>query len=120
VAVLLALCALGHAAAGALLALEDPRWATQAGPLALGLSALLPALLFVALAPAVMAACRGTAAATRFALFMASLNLGDVAGSAMAGAVSRRLDLWAIGLLAAAVFCLGAVLAALARNARAE
>jgi PAT family beta-lactamase induction signal transducer AmpG len=118
VAVLLALCALAHAGAGALLALDDPYWAAQAGPLALGLSGVLPALLFVALAPAVMRACRGAAAATRFALFMASLNLGDVAGSAMAGTVARWLDLWSIGLLAAAMFCLGAVLAALTREAR--
>ncbi|MGG5890060.1 MFS transporter [Falsiroseomonas sp. HC035] len=118
VAVLLALCALGHAVAGALLALGDPRWAARAGPLALGLSGVLPALLFVALAPAVMRASRGAAAATRFAMFMAALNLGDVAGSAMAGTVAQWLDLWATGLLAAAVFCLGAVLATLAPGIR--
>jgi PAT family beta-lactamase induction signal transducer AmpG len=115
VAVLLGLCAIAHAGAGLLLALEDPRWAARAGPLALGLSAVLPALLFVALAPGVMRASQGSAAATRFALFMASLNMGDVAGSALAGSVGRVLDLWMIGLGAALVFCLGALLAWLAR-----
>ncbi|MGK7870806.1 MFS transporter [Falsiroseomonas sp. E2-1-a20] len=118
VAVLLALCALGHVVAGALLALGNSLWAARAGPLALGLSGVLPALLFVALAPAVMRASRGAAAATRFAMFMAALNLGDVAGAAMAGTVVQWLNLWATGLFAAAVFCLGAVLAALAQSLR--
>lgn len=112
VVVLLALCATAHAGAGVLLALEDSRWAAMAGPLALGLSTVLPALLFVALAPAVMKASRGAAAATRFALFMAALNMGDVAGSALAGTLGRVLDLWMVGLVVALVFYICAVQAA--------
>ena len=56
-----------------------------AGPLALSLSGITSALCFVALAPAVMQASRGAVAASRFALYMAALNLGDVLGSGMAG-----------------------------------
>ncbi|WP_426954643.1 MFS transporter [Muricoccus radiodurans] len=103
-AILLLLCGLAHAGAGVALLAQDPRWASTAGAVALGLSAVMPALLFVALAPAVMRASLGPTAATRFALFMASLNMGDVAGSALGGRAAEWLGLPALGLAAAAVF----------------
>ncbi|TPG57156.1 MFS transporter [Roseomonas nepalensis] len=111
-AILLSLCAASHLGAAALLLSADPRWAAMTGPLALGLSTVTPALLFVALAPAVMQASLGPAAATRFALFMASLNMGDVAGSAMAGQVAAAVGLPAVGLAAGGAF---GVLALLSR-----
>ncbi|MCR0981862.1 MFS transporter [Roseomonas populi] len=110
-AVLLGLCGAAHVLAGALLLVPEPRWAALAGPLALGLSTVLPALLFVALAPAVMRASLGPAAATRFALFMAALNMGDVSGSAVAGSAAAWLGLPPLGLAAGALFLLFAVLA---------
>ena len=111
-AILLALCAASHLGAAALLLPADPRWAAMTGPLALGLSTVMPALLFVALAPAVMQASLGPAAATRFALFMASLNMGDVAGSAMSGQVTSAVGLPLVGLAAGSTF---GVLALLSR-----
>lgn len=84
-----------------------------APPLAAGLASALPVLIFVALAPAVMRASRGSGAATRFALFMAALNLGGVGGNALAGAAGAGLPLWAPVLAAACVF---AGCAALARR----
>ena len=79
---LLAASALAHLLAGGLLAMGGG-WA---GPVAVSLPGITSALCFVAFAPAVMAACRGAVAASRFALYMAALNLGDVLGSASAGA----------------------------------
>ena len=76
----------------------------DAAPLATGMATGLPVLIFVALAPAVMRASRGAGAATRFALFMAALNLGGVGGSAVAGAVGTALPLWAPVLAAGCVF----------------
>jgi predicted MFS family arabinose efflux permease len=87
--------------------------APAAPPLAAGMVASLPVLIFVALAPAVMRASRGPGAATRFALFMASLNLGGVGGSAVAGALGSGVSLWALALGAAGVL---AGCAALARR----
>lgn len=113
---LLGLCSGAHAAAAALLLVPDPRWADIAGPLALGLSATLPTLVFVALAPTVMQASRGTTAASQFALFMAALNLGDVVGAGLAGALAGGLGLWGVGMAAAAVFAVSALLAARARH----
>ena len=112
VAVLLGLCGAAHLLAGALLLVPDPRWAALAGPIALGLSTVLPALLFVALAPAVMRASLGPAAATRFALFMAALNMGDVAGSAVAGDAAAWIGLPPVGLAAGSLFVLLAALSA--------
>ncbi len=78
---LLGASALAHAASAALLA-----WGVVlAGPVALSLSGITSALTFVAFAPVVMQASRGAVAASRFALYMAALNLGDVLGSAAAG-----------------------------------
>ncbi|MFC0387022.1 MFS transporter [Muricoccus vinaceus] len=112
-AILFALCAASHLGAAALLLAADPDWAAMTGPLALGLSTVMPALLFVALAPAVMQASLGPAAATRFALFMASLNMGDVAGSAMAGQVASAVGLPLVGLVAGSAFGLLALLSRL-------
>ena len=75
-----------------------------AAPLATAMATGLPVLIFVALAPAVMRASRGPGAATRFALFMAALNLGGVSGSAVAGAAGLGLPLWAPVLAAGGVF----------------
>lgn len=99
--------AAAYAAVAALLA---GGWA-HAAPLAAGLASALPVLIFVALAPAVMRASRGPGAATRFALFMAALNLGGVGGSAVAGAVGTGLPLWAPVLPAGCVFACCAALA---------
>jgi predicted MFS family arabinose efflux permease len=109
VVALLGASALCHAAAGVLLA--GPPWA-PAQALALSLSALSPALFFVALAPAVMLASRGEAAATRFTLFMASLNLGSIAGAAAAGRIGAWLDPWQMGLAAGVVLAACATAAA--------
>jgi predicted MFS family arabinose efflux permease len=86
-----------HLAAGVLLGL-DAGWA---GPAALSLSGITSALSFVALAPAVMHASRGAVAASRFALYMAALNLGDVLGSAIAGPAAT-LGVAPLGLVVAA------------------
>jgi PAT family beta-lactamase induction signal transducer AmpG len=75
-----------------------------AAPVATGMATGLPVLIFVALAPAVMRASRGPGAATRFALFMAALNLGGVGGNAVAGAFGDGLPLWAPVLAAGCVF----------------
>jgi PAT family beta-lactamase induction signal transducer AmpG len=99
------------AAAHAAVALLLVGGADAAAPLAAGMAAALPVLIFVALAPAVMRASRGPGAATRFALFMAALNLGGVGGSAVAGKVGVGLPLWAPVLAAACVFAGCALLA---------
>jgi PAT family beta-lactamase induction signal transducer AmpG len=99
VVALLAAAALGHAAAGLLV--REGAGGAQA--VALALSALLPALFFVALAPAVMLASRGEAAATRFTLFMASLNLGGILGAAAAGRLAEWLPTGQMGLAAGLV-----------------
>ncbi len=79
---LLVASAAAHLAAGLMLDL-GMAWA---GPLALALPMITSAMAFVALAPLVMRASRGAVAASRFALFMAALNLGDVLGMAGVGA----------------------------------
>ncbi|MFL1461583.1 MFS transporter [Roseococcus sp. DSY-14] len=103
---LLGAAAAAHALAAALL------WAgLGAGPLALGLSTVTSALAFVALAPAVMRAAAGPVAASRFALYMAALNAGDVAGSAAGAPVAGLLGLAGTAALAGLVLLAGAVLA---------
>ena len=101
-AALLALSAAAHLGA-ALLLLPGEASGTSAA-CALALSVVAPALFFVALAPAVMLSSRGAAAATRFALYMASLNFGSVAGAAAAGPIGSLLTLWQTALAAALVF----------------
>lgn len=102
--ILLSVCGTAFFLAGALLLIPEPRWAALAGPVALGLSTILPALLFVALAPAVMRASLGPGAATRFALFMASLNMGDVVGSAVAGDAAALVGLPILGAASGILF----------------
>ena len=104
---ILLVSAAAHAAVALLLAAG----LDAAAPLAAGMPAALPVLIFVALAPAVMRASRGPGAATRFALFMASLNLGGVGGNAAAGAIGGGLPLWAPVLAAGCVFAGCALLA---------
>lgn len=105
---LLACCAVAHLGSAWLVgAARLPAF----GPIALGLSVIVPALVFVALAPAVMRASRGGAAATQFALFMAALNLGGVAGAGASAGIAAVLPLPAMALLAALVFALCAAAA---------
>lgn len=106
---LLASCALAYAAAAVMLLVPQAAW-LSAG--ALALSSVVPALAFVALAPAVMRSSRGVGAATRFALFMAALNLGGILGSAGSGLVGGLLSSWQIALGGAVVFAACAVTAA--------
>jgi MFS transporter len=95
---------LASAAAYAVVAVLLAGGLDAAAPFATGVATGAPVLIFVALAPAVMRASRGPGAATRFALFMAALNLGGVAGNAAAGAAGAELPLWAPVLVAACVF----------------
>jgi PAT family beta-lactamase induction signal transducer AmpG len=104
---LLGLAAASHVAAAVLLMGETPSGIGQA--LALSMSALSPALFFVALAPAVMLESRGANAATRFALFMAALNLGSISGAAAAARIGQVLDLSQMGLAAALVLAASTV-----------
>lgn len=104
---ILLLSAAAHAAVAFLLA----SGAGAAAPAAAGMASALPVLIFVALAPAVMRASRGLGAATRFALFMAALNLGGVGGSAAAGAIGAGVPLWAPVLAAGCVYAGCALLA---------
>ncbi|MCW8085701.1 MFS transporter [Sabulicella glaciei] len=72
------------------------------GALAMGLSVTTSALAFVALAPAVMRTSAGPVAATRFALYMAALNTGDVVGAAAAPGMAATLGLAGTALTSAA------------------
>jgi MFS transporter len=105
--VVLSLGAAAYAAVGLLLA----GGIDGAAPAATAMATGLPVLVFVALAPAVMRASRGPGAATRFALFMAALNLGGVGGNALAGEAGTGLPLWAPVLAAACAFAGCALLA---------
>ncbi|GJD35059.1 MFS transporter [Methylobacterium aerolatum] len=87
---LLAACALTFAVAGGLIAAG---FEAAAGPVILGLVSVVPALLYVALLPTVLLASRaGRASATQFQVYMAAMNLGDVAGSALAGPLAGLLS----------------------------
>ena len=80
---------------------------SAAGPVILGLASVVPALLYVALLPTVLLASRdGRASATQFQIFMAAMNLGDVAGAALAGALEAVLRPAVVALGVAAVFLL--------------
>ena len=71
----------------------------------LALTSVLPGLLIVALMPALLQASGGRAgAATQFEVYMAAMNLGSVAGTAIAGWLAPVLPLQAIAVLVAAVF----------------
>lgn len=110
---LLGLCAVAYVVAALMMAAPQAAWL---GAAALTLSSIVPALVFVALAPAVMQSSRGTGAATRFALFMAALNLGGILGSAAAGPVGAVLSSWQIALGGAVVFGCCAVAASQPRR----
>ena len=76
-----------------------------AAPAILALTSVLPGLLIVALMPALLAASRGRpGAATQFEVYMASMNLGSVAGTAVAGWLAPALPLQAFAALVAATF----------------
>lgn len=105
---LLAASAVAHLAVGGVLALGGG-WA---GPVALSLSSITSALCFVALAPAVMHASRGAVAASRFALYMAALNLGDVLGAGAAGQAMAQLGLVPLALGVASGYAMLAGVAA--------
>ncbi|MEG9524924.1 MAG: MFS transporter [Hyphomicrobiales bacterium] len=76
-----------------------------AGPVILALTDMLPGLLIVALMPALLQASRGRAgAATQFEVYMAAMNLGSVAGTALAGWLVPVLSLSVVAALVAGVF----------------
>ena len=60
--------------------------------------------MYVALVPVVAQASEKATAATQFALFMAAMNGGDVAGAAASGTVEAVLALPATAAMAAVVF----------------
>lgn len=71
----------------------------------LALTNMLPGLLIVALMPALLQASQGRrGAATQFEVYMAAMNFGSVAGTAVAGWLAPVLPLAAVALLVAAVF----------------
>lgn len=102
---LFAACAAAYLASAALVVL-----APGAGGVVLALSNVVPALLYVALVPTVMRLSAGAAAATGFEVYMAVLNLGDVAGAAASGALDGALPPAGGALLAAGVFVAGTLL----------
>ncbi|MDP4002329.1 MFS transporter [Methylobacterium sp. NEAU K] len=76
----------------------------SAGPL-LALTGALPGLLIVALMPALLQASRGRAgAATQFEIYMAAMNFGSVAGTALAGWFAPLMPLALVAALVAAAF----------------
>ncbi|AWN40662.1 MFS transporter [Methylobacterium durans] len=78
--------------------------AGPAGPVILGLTNVLPGLLVVALVPALMRASRGrVGAATEFEVYMATMNLGSVAGAATSGFLAPVLPLAAVAGFCAVV-----------------
>lgn len=82
----------------------------RGGPLILGLASVVPALLYVALQPTVVLASRAEGvSATQFQIFMAAMNLGDVAGASLAGAVERWASPTATACGVALVFLLASM-----------
>lgn len=82
----------------------------RGGPVILGLASVVPALLYVALQPAVVLASRAEGvSATQFQIFMAAMNLGDVAGASLAGAVERWASPAATACGVALVFVLASL-----------
>jgi sugar phosphate permease len=99
---LLLASAASFVAAGVLIGLD---LVGPAGPIILALTNLLPGLLIVALMPALLQASQGRAgAATQFEVYMSAMNLGSVAGTAMAGWLAPVLPLHAVAVIVAAVF----------------
>ncbi len=82
----------------------------RTGPLILGLASVIPALLYVALLPAIVLASRAEGvSATQFQIFMAAMNLGDVAGAGLAEFGERVLSPWLTACAVVAVFVFGAL-----------
>ncbi|MCJ2116108.1 MFS transporter [Methylobacterium sp. J-001] len=82
----------------------------SAAPLILALTNALPGLLIVALMPALLQASRGRAgAATQFEVYMATMNLGSVTGTALSGWLAAVMPLAGLSTVVATVF-LGALL----------
>ncbi|MFC7478211.1 MFS transporter [Dankookia sp. GCM10030260] len=98
---LLGACALAYLVAGLMVLTPHVAWRSAT---AMTLSSIVPALVFVALAPTVMRRSRGVGAATQFALFMAALNTGGILGSAASGPVGAVLASWQIALGGACIF----------------
>ncbi len=73
---------------------------------AMALSSVVPALVFVSLAPTVMQIIRGNGAATQFALVMAALNGGGLLGSAASSHIGALLPSWLVALGGAGLFAL--------------
>jgi PAT family beta-lactamase induction signal transducer AmpG len=70
----------------------------------------MPGLLIVALMPALLQASRGRAgAATQFEVYMATMNLGSVTGTALSGWLAAVMPLAGLSTVVATVF-LGALL----------
>ncbi|GJD66008.1 MFS transporter [Methylobacterium frigidaeris] len=113
---LLLACAAAFGIAGALIAagLE-----AAAGPVILGLASVVPALLYVALLPAVLLASRtGGASATQFQIYMAAMNLGDVTGAALAGPLTSGLASTLVAFGVAGLFLICARVAPAAESGR--
>ncbi|WP_171070317.1 MFS transporter [Methylobacterium terricola] len=99
---LLLACAAAFGVAGLLIAAG---LGATTGPFILGLSSVVPALLYVALLPAVLLASRaGRASATQFQVYMAAMNLGDVAGSGLAGPLASVVGPAVVALGVAGLF----------------
>jgi PAT family beta-lactamase induction signal transducer AmpG len=82
----------------------------SAAPLILALTNAMPGLLIVALMPALLQASRGRAgAATQFEVYMATMNLGSVTGTALSGWLAAVMPLAGLSTVVATVF-LGALL----------
>lgn len=105
---LLGCCALAYVATAVLLLGPQGSWLEAS---AMALSSIVPALVFVSLAPAVMQAIQGGGAATQFAFVMAALNGGGILGSAASGRIGAVLPSWQIALGGAAIFALCALAA---------
>ncbi|MFH6786951.1 MULTISPECIES: MFS transporter [Methylobacterium] len=100
--VLLLACAAAFGLAGLMIAAG---WEAATGPFILGLASVVPALLYVALLPAVLLASRaGSSTATQFQVYMAAMNLGDVAGSGFAGVVASVVAPGVVALGVAGLF----------------
>ncbi|WP_052388778.1 MFS transporter [Belnapia moabensis] len=107
---LLGACVAAYVATALLLLLGPRSYALEA--CAMALSSVVPALVFVSLAPTVMQIIRGSGAATQFALVMAALNGGGVLGSAASGHIGALLPSWLVALGGAGLFALCTLAAA--------
>ncbi len=72
----------------------------------LGLSNILPALLYVSFLPVIMENTAKAIAATQFTLFMTAMNLGDIGGGFMAGRLERFVTVQGLAIFAIGFFAL--------------